>query len=176
MPALRQDNIFILLEVVGVVLLLDQATLLLPEILPAQPGQPFWRYGVFGLIIGRAAPMLFADALILFAAYRLGQVRFLRVAGILHLFLALLLLLGLALFGLDTVQVRRQLKPEFQRGMLMTAGRAMAMTVALSAFAVWAGIRLYVDGGRRAGRPPEEARGDRFLITREVDVANQAPQ
>jgi hypothetical protein len=166
-PVQRRDYAFVVLQAIGFLLLLDQLTLLLPEVLPAAPGTPGWRYGVFGLAVGRATPLLFADALILVAAYRLEQGRFLRVAGLVHLLIAAALAVLLGLFVLDMLQVRRQVRPEMAGGMLIQGGRAALMAVALAAFAGWAGIRLLSDSGRLRHAKAAE-RDARFLMAHEA--------
>ncbi|MFZ5623638.1 MAG: hypothetical protein ACOY71_04300 [Gemmatimonadota bacterium] len=124
----------------GAVIALDQLGEVFSTIYPVQPGNLQWRFGTLGLLLGRATPMVIADAFIVAGAAALGHVTFLRIWGILHLVLALLLLGALGLFALDAVQIRSLVPPDGHQRLTLATARAAGGGLLAIAVAVVLGI------------------------------------
>lgn len=131
-----------LLYLAGAALVIDQALILASSIMPFSPGAAQWRFGAVGLATGRVTPLLLADTVIILAAVWLGHRTMLRVWALLHLALVVAFLLALGSFVLDTIQVRQQLVPEAQTGMLLGASRVGIMLLVMVLWSGWAGWRL----------------------------------
>ncbi len=156
---------FGLLYLAGVALILDQGLILASSIMPFSPGAAQWRFGAVGLAAGRITPLLLADTAVILAAMWLGHRAVLRTWALLHLVLVAVLLLVLGGFALDAIQVRQQLIPEAQLGMLLGASRVGIMLLAMVIWSVWAGWRML--SLLRSTRPP--AQGKRPLIVGQRD-------
>lgn len=141
-PLARPAALPAILYLTAGVVLVDQLAILLASVLPWAPGAVQWRFGAVGLAAGRATPFLLADLLLLAAALLGNHRGFLRALAFLHLFLAPLVLSVVALFVLDTMEVRQSLPLEARRQALLSAGRALVALLALSLFAVWVGLRI----------------------------------
>ena len=91
---------------------------------PMQPANFRWRYGFAGLLGGFHLTPLFGYVLAMYVAIWRGQPRMLRVVAVLGYAAALLLVLVMIMFPLDTLQVRAT-RPE---GVLpaMTVGAVIA--------------------------------------------------
>lgn len=155
---------FGLLYLAGVALILDQGLILASSIMPFSPGAAQWRFGAVGLAAGRITHLL-ADTAVILAAMWLGHRAVLRTWALLHLVLVAVLLLVLGGFALDAIQVRQQLIPEAQLGMLLGASRVGIMLLAMVIWSVWAGWRML--SLLRSTRPP--AQGKRPLIVGQRD-------
>jgi hypothetical protein len=129
-----------LLQVTGAVLLVDQAAILAASIFPPAVESVQWRFGTIGLAAGRATPFLLADLLFLVGGLIGGQRGFLRFLAFVHLFLAPILIALLALFTLDTLEIRQLLPVDARRQALQSAARAGVALLAMAVFAIWAGI------------------------------------
>ncbi|MBM4188890.1 MAG: hypothetical protein FJ206_16415 [Gemmatimonadetes bacterium] len=108
----------------AILVLVDQAAELATSLHPFTWSSSQWRYGAFGLTIGRATTGVIFDAMVLIAAVGSGHRRFLRVWAVVHLVFGLLLLAGLAAFLLDAVELRRAVRPEMAGPMLLASSRA----------------------------------------------------
>lgn len=142
------------LLLMAVVILLDQATILLTSVYPANTGTVSWRFGVVGLTIGRVTPVLFGDALILAAALLAGWVGLLRALGVLHILAAVVLLGGVGFFALDAVEIRAQMALAQRTGLALGAARTILVGAVAGLLCLWLGVRLLLvrpDGERSRG-------------------------
>lgn len=138
-----------LLYLAGLYIIADQAVDVAATLLahPVSPGAVVWRFGVFGLVATRATTLLVADVMLFAAAIGLEHRRVLRVLGALHLVLAVAVAAALAVFGLDTIQIRGLVGSGAERRFDSAAVRA-AVAAALGIVVLgWAGI-----ASLRAGR------------------------
>lgn len=171
MPSSTATRPFLgLLYLAGAVLVVDQGLILASSIMPFSPGAAQWRFGAVGLAAGRITPLLLADTAIILAAIWLGHRAMLRTWALLHLVLVVVLLLVLGGFALDAIQVRQQLIPEAQAGMLLGASRVGIMLLGMVVWSVWTGWRLLAL--LKSTRPP--AQGKRPLIVGQRDPAPTA--
>lgn len=149
---------------VGAALLLtDQAFDLVATLLaqPVELDSPEWRFGAVGLLVTRASVLLVADVLLFAGAVALDHRRFLRVLGVAHLVLAVLLLAGSAIFVLDAVQVRRAVRDETRRAFDLAAFRAFALTLLGAGLLGWAGLAAV-----RTTRRKAEPDASRIVVAR----------
>ncbi len=97
--------------VAAILILADQAAEFIVSVYPPRLGAVDWRFAAYGLLIGRTTALVVADLLVQLAAVGLGHRRVLRASVVAHAVVGLLLLLGLAGFALDALQLRRSLQP-----------------------------------------------------------------
>jgi hypothetical protein len=135
--------LFKALYAAAVLVLIDQAAELLASLYPFEVGSVRWRFGAFGLIIGRTTTAVLVDALILIAAVGLGHRTVLRVWGGLHFVVAVPLAAGLVMFLLDTLELRRSVVPEVAGTMVLASARAAIVVVAALVYAIGAGIAAF---------------------------------
>lgn len=112
-----------------------------------EPGAANWRFGAFGLVLSRVSVFLLADVMLFGAAIGLQHKKSLRVLGILHLFLAPILLAGLGLFVLDWLQVRRVMMDRGASSFDLAGLRAATLALLAALLAARGGLAAY-----RAGR------------------------
>lgn len=136
----RWHSGLLILYLVGAVLITDQVSELAIALSPFRLGEIPWRFGAVGLALGKATPILIADALIGGAAFGRGNWPFLRVWGWLHLGLGAALLVVLLGFGLDVMTLRRVATGKARVDMGRTAIRVLLVGTALSVFGVRAGL------------------------------------
>jgi hypothetical protein len=146
-----------LLYLAGAILIVDQVADLIGSFL-AQPvalGSAAWRFGAFGLISSRSSVFFVADAMIFAAALGLEHRRVLRALGFLHVLLAIAVAAGLAVFGLDALEVRRGLR-ESASGLYNSAAvRVGAVALLGGILMAWAGVVAITttrSGARRGAR------------------------
>jgi hypothetical protein len=156
----------------GLLILLDQSADLIAILLSrkADMAAPNWRFGLFGLVINRTSALLVGDVMLLASATALGWRNMLKVLGSLHLVLAACALTGLALFGLDAVQVRGAV-PAHSMGTFTTAALRTGVVALAGAFTLaWAGVAAW----RTAGiRPRSERQASPPLVVTDL---NQGPR
>jgi hypothetical protein len=109
--------------------LADQLAEVLATLYPFDLRAVQWRFGAYGLIVGRATTAVVIDALVVLAALGLGHRRVLRAWGIAHAVAAPLLLMGLAVFLLDSLELRSAAEAELARAMTSAAVRSVAIVV-----------------------------------------------
>jgi hypothetical protein len=114
-----------LLYLAGVIVILEQLAEILALIYPFHTAVASWRFGLLGITVSRTGSLALADVMILGAAILLEHRAFLRFAGIMHLLGAIVLLPAMGVYTLDTLVLRRALKPEYVRGFDLTAVRTM---------------------------------------------------
>ena len=87
------------------------------------------------------------------AALGLGHRRVIRALAVLHLVLALAVTVGLGLFGLDALELRRQVKVGSGRRYDSAALRAIVVTLCGVGLLAWSGVAGWaatsLGGGRR---------------------------
>jgi len=121
----QERSVVSMFYVVAAVIIVDQALDWIGVILPLRTELATWRFGSFGLAIGRLGPLALADALLLSAALVLDHRRMLLFLGLLHGLIGLCLALGLGLFTLDGLELRRAVTPERKREVLVAAARTL---------------------------------------------------
>ncbi len=127
---------------------------------PYRLGNVTWRFAACGLLSGfLLTPLLGAGLAIATAAVN-GHRRTMRVLGISAIVLAVLLVLALGGFALDTLQLRRQV-PEAQRASFHAAAlKAMLKHVTALAGGLWLGIAA-MRAARAAADAVDTARASR---------------
>ncbi len=149
-PGATPRFLFAALYAAAIVVLLDQAAELFASLYPFSLGDLQWRFGAFGLLVGRTTTAVLVDALVFLAATGLGHWRLLRAWGLVHLIAAALLAVGMGAFSLDVVELRRKAAPEVVGTFDLAAGRAAIVVLAVVIFCIWAGVVL-LRTPRRAG-------------------------
>ncbi|MEO8451125.1 MAG: hypothetical protein ABI647_15105 [Gemmatimonadota bacterium] len=154
----------VVLYAVSALILVDQVTELAITALPARLSDMQWRFGLFGLFAGRATPFLLADGLVLATALIFEDSRLIRPWAILHLILALPLAVGLAVFGLDVVQLGRTVRTGAERGFAMAAVRAGVMGLFGLAYCVMAGLIVFRATRKGARRHAADSSEQSLLV------------
>lgn len=152
--------VFSALYAAAALILVDQLGELLVSLHPFHPEAVQWRFGAYGLVLGRTTTLLIADVTVVLAALGLGHPRVVQAWGVVHLVLGAVLLLGLMGFVLDAVQLRRELAARTPGGVVVQAARALViglLAVVYCIWAAWAAIR-----GR--GGPGQAAPKDSLLV------------
>lgn len=130
------------LYLAAVVILVDQVAILAASIYPLAPDSVNWRFGAIGLAAGRATPFLIGDLLLLAAGFLAGHRGFLRVLAVAHVLMAVLLLGGLGMFSLDTLEIRQLLPLDARTSALSSAGRAAIALLALTIYCLVVAVRV----------------------------------
>lgn len=149
-----------LLYLAAAVILVDQAAILVASVYPPAPASVQWRFGATGLAAGRATPFLIADLMLIAGGILGGHRLLLRGVAALHLILTVVLLATVALFVLDTLEMRQLLPLEGRRQALLSAGRAAVALTVLSGYALWSAVAIF----RRTPRPPAGRSADRRIV------------
>jgi hypothetical protein len=131
-------------------LLLDLGAELAATLYPFSVGDVDWRFGAFGLVIGRTTTTVLADALIFLAAIGSGHRTFLKVWGAVHLVVAVAVLATLAMFSLDVLELRRRVRPDAAGTLMLSSVRAGVVAAVASIYCLWAGIAVLRTQGARA--------------------------
>lgn len=122
------------------------------QVWPFRLGEVRWRFGAVGLMSGAVVGVLLGLMLIMAVAAILDHRRTLRAASVVCMVMALVLALVAVAFGLDFLQVRSTVNPNFRSGLDLTVLRAMAI-IGLS---IPAAVGLGIGGWRStrvSGRP-----------------------
>ncbi len=154
---------YALLYAAAALVLVDQASEFITGLAPYRWSSVEWRFGAFGLLVGRTTSLVLIDALVIIAAGARGDGRVLRFVAVLHVGLAVGLLAGLALFGLDFLEFRRQVPPQMLPSVYYATGRAAGISVLVVVYAVVAAVGLFRATKARAARPNDD--GGRVLVT-----------
>jgi hypothetical protein len=127
-----------LLYVAAAIILLDQLVDLGGGVWPFHPEMPNWRVGSFGVALSRLEFLALADALAVATALYLDHRRVLVFLAVMHLLVGVVLLAGMALFTLDTLQIRRVIRSDRVRQLDIAALRTLAMAgiASLACFAL----------------------------------------
>lgn len=153
--------VFVALYAAALVVLLDQAAELVASMYPFQIGDIQWRFGAFGLIVGRTTTAVLVDVLVFMAALGLMHRSVLGAWAIVHLVAAVALVIGLVSFSLDALELRRRAVPEVAGTFDLAAGRAAVVVLVVAVYCVWAGVAtiLVMRGGQ--SKP-----GDNVLVVK----------
>lgn len=132
---------------------------------PFLPSDASWRYGSVGILSGFLLTPMIGSLLAVYVAAFAGHGRALRLLGIVDLAVAGLLLVGLASFALDSLQVRSDTSPEARGVLEMGAIKVVVKHLAgIVAFA-WLGMTALKVGKRTRGIERAEA-GAGLLVGR----------
>ncbi len=157
MLATAPRYLFFALYAAAALVLLDQAAELIAGLVPNfNLSSPEFRFAAFGLIISRTTTAVIVDALVILAALGLHHARLLRIWGILHVVVAALLLVGLAFFLLDTVELRNAVNRDAASTFVVAAVRASVMVVLAVGYCGW----ILVASGRAGRRSPSVDKDD----------------
>jgi hypothetical protein len=121
-----------LLYVAAAIILLDQILDVVGGVWPFHPDMVNWRVGTFGVALARLEFIALADALAVATAFYLDHRRVLAFLAVVHLLIGLVLLTGMALFALDSLQLRRTIRPERVRQLDIATLRTLALGGAAS--------------------------------------------
>lgn len=135
--------------------LLDQGAELVAALVPFRAGEVDWRFGAFGLLVGRTTTAVLADVLVFVAAVGSGHRTFLRVWGVVHLAVAAVVVTTLVIFSLDVVELRRRVTVDAAGTFLVSSLRAGVVAVVAAVYCVWAGVAAF----RAPGQPVANGRG-----------------
>ena len=123
---------------------------------PFLPAEAGWRYGAIGLLSGFLVTPLVGVALAALVAIEQRHDAVLKFLGILAFGAGVVLLVGIAAFALDAVQVRREAaSPELRRLTELSAAKAAFKLVAGTIATIWLGNGL-LRQPRRATRVRDE--------------------
>jgi cytochrome c biogenesis protein CcdA len=149
---------------VGVLLIAISMLDYVATVFPAEVGEPGWRYGAIGLLSGFTLTPLIGGLLLSVAAAVAGHGRTLLALGWLHLLFAVGLVVLLAAFSLDAIQVRRESATEAQTLTEISSLKAAVKLTATLVGLAWIGIAAI----RQARVRPAAARpaADSVLIGR----------
>jgi len=104
------------------------------SIAPFRLGVTAWRFGALGVVSQAYLTPLLGAVVVIYTAVLLGHSRTARIGGAVVLLLAVLLLLAVPFFALDTIQmrvsVRREALRAFDRSALIAALKLFAAGVA----------------------------------------------
>jgi hypothetical protein len=143
-----------LLYVAGAFLVADQVADLIATIAtaPVQLSSAQWRFGVFGLLVTRGSVFLVAEVMLWTAAVVLDHRNVIRSLAVLNLLLAAALAAGLGLFGLDALELRRQVKAGSGPRYDAAAARAILITLCGVVLLAWSGFAGWAATAGRGGR------------------------
>jgi len=158
-PGLSAPNyVYASLYALAAFILVDQVSDLATGLHPFQLSSSGWRFGAFGLAVGRLTTLVFVDAMLLIAALGRNDRGFLRFWSFLHLPLALFFVAGVLLFCLDAVEMRRSVPPAGARGLLLASARTAFVGIIAAVLFFWVGI-----AGTRATRRRRFGRGSPMI-------------
>lgn len=123
-------------------------------LLPLRPGELAWRFGALGLGSQALMTPLLGGLLALVTASVLGHRRALRVVQTVSWFVAVMLVVAIALLSLDAIQMRGSIRPEV-RGAFDKAS-----VVALFKYVIGVGVAvMFAMSGQRAIKRTATASG-----------------
>jgi hypothetical protein len=117
---------------------------------PPRPGEVSWRFGTVGIFANFLGTLFLGLLIGAVTAHLLGHRVVVRALSVAAMFMALVLVLAMAGFALDYVQLRRMVRPELKGKFDVESMKATATTLVAIVAGLWLGI-----GGLRASRPPE---------------------
>ncbi len=158
---------------VGFALLLIPPIDTMMQLIPLRLQDPRWRFGWFGLI-SNSLMLALAGLLVVFVAANVFEHRRLqRVLGIIAAVAAVLFLIALGMFALDTLQLRKEIAPKgqlaYKVASLTAAIKGLLGIATLSAFGV-ASFR-----GPKAPKPVTEKRASLIVGGKTGSSASQTP-
>ncbi len=151
------------LYALGALLLLQPPLEVVAAAWPLRLSEVGWRFGFVGGLQHLISTFVVGMALLALAAYLLQHRLVLRGVAIAALLMGVLLILGMASFALDYVQLRRMVRPELVGKFDMAAMRAgislLLAIVALSVLGYTGMVASRVTDGRRATRRSSAGEG-----------------
>lgn len=150
---MRVKRLLGLLYLAGILLAGDQIADLISTLLanPVAFDSVEWRFGAFGLAVSRVSVFLVADVMLFTAAIARDDRHALRLLGVLNLAIALALVVGVGLFGLDALQLRRMVRQgaarRYDAATIRAGGVALLGVVVLG----WSGITSFRSSGDSRG-------------------------
>lgn len=157
----KDRRVLWLLYIVAAVILVDQALEVLSLVWPLRFGLASWRFGALGLALGKLEFLALADALLLATAVFLEHRRFLRILGLLHALVGLVVLAALGVFLLDGIQLRGVVQPERRREMTVAGVRSLMLGLVAGIACLVAGVALW---WAERGAPKREQSRDTYLV------------
>ncbi|HEV8355781.1 MAG TPA: hypothetical protein VGQ17_03340 [Gemmatimonadales bacterium] len=141
----RVQRLLGLLYLAGILLAADQIADLISTILanPVALDSIEWRFGAFGLAASRVSVFLVADVMLFTAAVARDDRNALRLLGVVNLIIALALVVGVGLFGLDALQLRRLVRSGASRRYDAASIRAAGVSLLGVVLLVWSGIMSF---------------------------------
>jgi hypothetical protein len=132
------------LNAVALLLIASPAIDLIGAVVPFRPAEVSWRFGVFGLLTNSLVTPMLGLAIFQVVATLLERRKTVRRVSILMLVLDVVLLLGLALFVLDFLQLRRAVTGTSRGAYDAAAIKALlvgALEIAVLAWLAVSGLR-----------------------------------
>jgi len=99
---------------------------------------------------------------LLLAAVGLGHRVMLRILALVHFLVAALLLVGLVLFLLDTLEIQRMVRAEGKPGFGAAAGRAAVLALLGACLLGWSGVVAWAAG--RSHRREHRSGGNPLVV------------
>ena len=150
------------LYIAAALILADQASDLLTGLAPYRWSAVEWRFGAYGILLGRTTSLVLVDVLIVIAAAARGDRRVLRWVAVLHAMLGLVVVTWLPLFCLDFLEFKRRIPPDRLPTVYYATGRAAAIAVLVALYGWAVAIGLFRVTRHRAVRADESP----LLVTR----------
>lgn len=138
--------------VAAAVMLFDQLFELAVSIYPFHLRMVQWRFGAYGLLVGRTTAFVFADMLLVLGIVGLDRRRLLRGWGILHLAVAGLLLPVMGLFALDALEMRQTVRSGVEGPLALAAVRVVLVGAVALGYLLWTGITVLRATAERSRR------------------------
>ena len=102
-----------------------------------------WRFGFFGLVLGSTLPLATAAALIALVGTLLGNRGMIRLAAVVLGVHAIVLVGGIALFGLDALQVRRTVAQAQKDRFDASAFKTLIIATLYVPIGLWSAWKLF---------------------------------
>jgi hypothetical protein len=125
---------------------------------PLRLGNVQWRFGALGLLSGFLLTPMLGVILASIAASSLGHRRTLRVIGMLSAALSVVILLVIAAFTLDTLQLKASVPAENQRAFVAAGGKAMLKYITSLVGFLWLGLGIMKAGKDTPTQSPEQVK------------------
>lgn len=142
---------------------------------PPRFGETTWRFGAFGLLMEAMVFPVLGLALAAFGAYFLEHRKTLRSIAIVDYTVALVFLVGAALFLLDAVQMRARVQPDARIRFDVAAVRAVATALFGATILVWLGVGAWKSSHGETARERVTSRSANRLMHRAPRPAAEKP-
>jgi hypothetical protein len=159
----RQRTLFAALLPVFVLFLIAPLLDLLASTWPLRFDEIGWRFGFFGILLTGSLQLTVAAALVALVGGILGQRGTVRTAAVIVGVLALVMMVAVAGFGLDALQVRRTV-PQVQKDRFdATSFKTMVSAALLIPVALWLSLRL-LKAAKGGGEESSADRGKGLVV------------